>query len=74
MARGPVAVDDEARINLVNQAGVEARRQAPGERQGADVPGDVQIERGLGKTESAERRGDGASCVIADEDNGRSGA
>ena len=42
-ARRAVAVDDEARIVLLHQGGVERVRHQAGRRGDADVPGDVAL-------------------------------
>src|ERR1700730_5052453 len=42
-ARRAVAVDDEARIVLLNQRGIERFRYEPADRADADVPGDMAL-------------------------------
>ena len=54
-ARRAVAVDDQARIVLLHQGGVEHVRHEAGNRGDADVPGDVVLAFGFRKAEPTER-------------------
>jgi hypothetical protein len=53
--RRAIAVDDEARIILLDQRRAERVRQKPTEIGNVDVPGDVPFAFRLGNTQTAER-------------------
>ena len=69
--RRAVAVDDEARIVLLDQRRIERVRQKPAETGDADVPGDVPLAFGLGNAEPAERARHEIAGVIGDQQERR---
>jgi transglutaminase-like putative cysteine protease len=74
VARSSIAVDHQARIPLVHEQGIQTGRQPSRQTEGADIPRDVQVERGVGQAKTAQRRGNRAAPMIADEDEIRAGA
>ncbi len=65
---GAVAVHHQAGIGLGYDRSVQRLSEPAGERAGADVPGDVPLERGLGQAESAQPARNRASGVVADDE------
>src|SRR5471032_612967 len=59
-----VAVNDEARIILLHQGGVERVRHKAADRGDADVPGDVALAFAFRNAESTERPRHGIARVI----------
>src|ERR1019366_10281344 len=66
-ARRTVAVDNQARIVLLHQGGVERVRHQAGNRGDANVPGDVALAFGFRNAEPTERARYGIARVIGDD-------
>jgi hypothetical protein len=67
----PVAVDDQTGVPLGNGRCAESRSQALGHTGGADVPGDVGAELGLGQPQRAERTRNQSARVVTDDEERR---
>ena len=66
--RVPVAVDDEARIDLAHEHRVQRRRQQLAEPGDADVPGDMPHAVGRRQPHVAQRHGQSIAGMIADQE------
>src|SRR5882724_7640246 len=60
-----VAIIDEPRITLQHEGGAEKVSGSPGDRFGADIPGDVPRELRLGEAKRAERLRNAPSGMLA---------
>ena len=72
--RRAVAVDDQARIVLLHDGGIQRIRQMGGDAGDADVPGDVAHGFGFRNAESTERTRHGMARVIRDNQEIRGAA
>ena len=72
--RRAVAVDDEPRVALHDQMGVEMFRQRLRDAGNADVPGDVPHQFALGQAEIAEHARDQPAVMVAGQQERRASA
>ena len=66
-AGSSIAVDDQARIDLPNEAGAEAEREDQTEALDANIPGYVAFQIRTGETKVPKSLWDGASRMVPDE-------
>ena len=66
-----IAVDDEARIDLPDEGGVEPVGEEARRALDADIPGDVTVELAVMEPESAEPPGDAPSGMVAGNEERR---
>ena len=71
LRRAAIAIDDEARIVLLDKRGAERVRQAAPEPGDADIPGDVALQFRRDETEPAERARHQIAGMIGDQEERR---